>query len=191
MKGQVELRPRGASKKFPFTREGRVPLTRLSRLISPSPGYSPTSQGGPLIRTNDPGPRPCRARAAGGRAPQGIHRRTAFTEHLEELARLVDTAGAEVVGRITQHIASPNPATLIGEGKVEELASEVAAHRSRRWSSSTTSCRRRRAPTWSASSRCGSWTAPSSSSTSSPPGRGATRPSCRWSWRSWSTCCRG
>jgi GTPase len=47
-------------------------------------------------------------------------------EHLEELTRLVDTAGAEVVGRISQHIVSPNPATLIGEGKVEEVAGEVA-----------------------------------------------------------------
>jgi GTPase len=51
-----------------------------------------------------------------------------ITEHLEELTRLVDTAGAEVVGRISQHIASPNPATLIGEGKVEEVAGEVAAN---------------------------------------------------------------
>jgi GTPase len=48
-------------------------------------------------------------------------------EHLEELTRLVDTAGAEVVGRISQTVAAPNPATLIGEGKVEEVASEVAA----------------------------------------------------------------
>ncbi|MFL5459707.1 MAG: GTPase HflX [Gemmatimonadales bacterium] len=48
-------------------------------------------------------------------------------EHLEELTRLVDTAGAEVVGRISQHIASPNPATLIGEGKVEEVAEQVAS----------------------------------------------------------------
>ena len=48
-------------------------------------------------------------------------------EHLEELTRLVDTAGAEVVGRISQHISAPNPATLIGEGKVEEVASEVTA----------------------------------------------------------------
>jgi GTP-binding protein HflX len=46
---------------------------------------------------------------------------------LEELTRLVDTAGAEVVGRVSQHIAAPNPATLIGEGKVDEVASEVAA----------------------------------------------------------------
>jgi GTPase len=50
-----------------------------------------------------------------------------IAEHLEELTRLVDTAGAEVVGRISQHIAAPNPATLIGEGKVEEVASTVAA----------------------------------------------------------------
>jgi GTP-binding protein HflX len=38
----------------------------------------------------------------------------------------VDTAGAEVVGRMSQQIASPNPATLIGEGKVEEVAAAVA-----------------------------------------------------------------
>ena len=50
-----------------------------------------------------------------------------MTEHLEELTRLVDTAGAEVVGRISQHIVAPSPTTLIGEGKVEEVAGEVAA----------------------------------------------------------------
>jgi len=49
-----------------------------------------------------------------------------MTEHLEELTRLVDTAGAEVVGRIFQHIATANPATLIGEGKVEEVGAAVA-----------------------------------------------------------------
>jgi GTPase len=48
------------------------------------------------------------------------------TDHLEELTRLVDTAGAEVVGRISQQITAPNPATLIGEGKVEEVARAVA-----------------------------------------------------------------
>jgi GTP-binding protein HflX len=49
------------------------------------------------------------------------------TEHLEELTRLVDTAGAEVVERISQQIAAPNPATLIGEGKVEEVAAAIGA----------------------------------------------------------------
>ena len=51
-------------------------------------------------------------------------------DHLEELTRLVDSAGAEVVGRLSQQVASPNPATLLGEGKVEELralATELGA----------------------------------------------------------------
>jgi len=47
------------------------------------------------------------------------------TDHLEELTRLVDTAGAEVVARVSQQITAPNPATLIGEGKVEEVARAV------------------------------------------------------------------
>jgi GTP-binding protein HflX len=47
-------------------------------------------------------------------------------EHLDELGRLVDTAGATVVGRLTQQVASPSPATLLGEGKVEELKALVA-----------------------------------------------------------------
>jgi GTP-binding protein HflX len=49
----------------------------------------------------------------------------AVEEHLEELARLVDTAGAEVTARLTQQVAAPNPATLLGEGKVEELRALV------------------------------------------------------------------
>ena len=48
-------------------------------------------------------------------------------EHLAELARLVDTAGAQVVGRLTQQIAAASSATLIGEGKVEELKDLVAS----------------------------------------------------------------
>ncbi len=40
---------------------------------------------------------------------------------LDELTRLVDTAGGEVVIRMTQNLRSPNPATYIGEGKLEEL----------------------------------------------------------------------
>jgi GTPase len=50
-------------------------------------------------------------------------------EHLAELSRLVDTAGADIVGTLTQQIAAVNSATLIGEGKVEELRSLVAAVR--------------------------------------------------------------
>ncbi len=42
-------------------------------------------------------------------------------EHLEELKRLAETAGAEVVEIFTQRVQSFNPATLIGEGKIEEI----------------------------------------------------------------------
>ncbi|HWJ21701.1 MAG TPA: GTPase HflX, partial [Gemmatimonadaceae bacterium] len=42
-------------------------------------------------------------------------------EHLEELARLTDTAGAVVVGELTQQLDRPNSATYLGKGKIEEL----------------------------------------------------------------------
>lgn len=41
---------------------------------------------------------------------------------LAELERLVDTAGAEVVGTTTQRLESPNPRTFVGSGKAEEIA---------------------------------------------------------------------
>ncbi len=40
---------------------------------------------------------------------------------LDELALLVDTAGADAVGRVVQRRASLDPATLIGRGKVDEI----------------------------------------------------------------------
>ncbi len=42
-------------------------------------------------------------------------------ESLDELARLVDTAGADAVFRLTQKRDSPDPKTYIGKGKVQEL----------------------------------------------------------------------
>jgi GTP-binding protein HflX len=42
-------------------------------------------------------------------------------EHLEELARLTDTAGADVVGTLQQRLDAPNPKLYIGEGKAGEL----------------------------------------------------------------------
>ena len=44
-------------------------------------------------------------------------------EHLDELARLADTAGAEIVGRTVQRIDAPTPNLYLGPGKVEELKS--------------------------------------------------------------------
>ena len=42
-------------------------------------------------------------------------------DHLDELGRLADTAGAEVVGRTHQRVEAPTPAFYLGQGKVEEL----------------------------------------------------------------------
>ena len=40
---------------------------------------------------------------------------------LDELARLVATAGADVMARVVQRRTSPDPATYLGKGKAEEL----------------------------------------------------------------------
>lgn len=42
-------------------------------------------------------------------------------DSLEELARLADTAGLEIVGVDLQRLNTPNSATLIGSGKVDEI----------------------------------------------------------------------
>ena len=47
-------------------------------------------------------------------------------EHLDELTRLADTAGAEVIGRTFQRIESPSPNFYLGQGKVEELKDVLA-----------------------------------------------------------------
>ena len=44
---------------------------------------------------------------------------------LEELARLVDTAGADVVATTTQRLNAPNPRTFVGSGKAEEIADDL------------------------------------------------------------------
>ena len=40
---------------------------------------------------------------------------------LDELARLAETAGADVVGRIDQRRPRPAPRTFVGKGKLEEI----------------------------------------------------------------------
>jgi GTP-binding protein HflX len=46
-------------------------------------------------------------------------------ESLAELARLAETAGAEVVGTVSQRMDAPNPRTFIGSGKAEDVATMV------------------------------------------------------------------
>lgn len=42
-------------------------------------------------------------------------------EHLDEMAQLATTDGMDVVGRVIQGRARPDPATFLGSGKVEEV----------------------------------------------------------------------
>ncbi len=46
---------------------------------------------------------------------------TAVEESLDELALLVDTAGADVVARVVQRRDDPDPATYVGAGKADEI----------------------------------------------------------------------
>ncbi len=45
----------------------------------------------------------------------------ALDESLDELELLVGTAGADVVGRVSQRRSAPDPATYVGSGKAEEI----------------------------------------------------------------------
>lgn len=62
-----------------------------------------------------------------GAPRKGSAARHQVDEHLEELARLTDTAGAEVVGTLTQQLDRPHPATYLGKGKIDELRALVEA----------------------------------------------------------------
>ncbi len=44
-----------------------------------------------------------------------------FQSGLEELARLVETAGGEVLDTVTQKRPRPHPQTVVGEGKIQEI----------------------------------------------------------------------
>ena len=51
--------------------------------------------------------------------------RKSLDEHLRELELLADTAGAVVVGELTQQLDRPHPGTYLGKGKLDELKSMV------------------------------------------------------------------
>jgi GTP-binding protein HflX len=48
-------------------------------------------------------------------------------ESLDELRALATSAGAEIAGEFTQRRDRPDPATLIGKGKLEEIAAASAS----------------------------------------------------------------
>jgi len=50
-----------------------------------------------------------------------------FEASLTEFRELVLSAGGEIVGEVVQRLPKPNPATLLGSGKVEEVAAIAAS----------------------------------------------------------------
>src|SRR3954452_17761743 len=100
------------------------PDLAATSLFQASDNKSHYRQGYPirsLIPVRDPIERVVLVAAPRKGSPDAAH----VEHHLEDLARLVDKAAAEAVGRISQPIASPTPATLTGEAKVEEVAEQV------------------------------------------------------------------
>jgi GTP-binding protein HflX len=59
--------------------------------------------------------------------PGSVHRSMDAEAALAEFRELVTGAGAVIVGEMEQHRPRPDPATLIGSGKVEELAGIAAS----------------------------------------------------------------
>ena len=53
--------------------------------------------------------------------------RVGVEESLAEFRELVASAGAEIAGEFIQHRDRPDPATLIGKGKLQEIAGAVAS----------------------------------------------------------------
>ena len=51
--------------------------------------------------------------------------RAVAEEHLDELERLVDTAGGKVVARFVKERSAPDPATYVGKGAVEEIGQKA------------------------------------------------------------------
>ena len=62
-----------------------------------------------------------RAVLAGVHTGSGDPLKDTTEESIAELSRLAETAGAETVGVLIQNRPSPENATYLGEGKVEEL----------------------------------------------------------------------
>ena len=54
-----------------------------------------------------------------------INNQSIVEEHLQELCLLVKTAGAKVVGMVTQKVSKINPVTLIGVGKAKQIISQA------------------------------------------------------------------
>ena len=71
---------------------------------------------------------PAQERAVMVAAPRkGTSEARLVHEHLDELERLADTAGAKIVGRMVQVVPRPSTDYYLGRGKVDELKAQLEA----------------------------------------------------------------
>jgi GTPase len=99
--------------------------SRRANAASSPEGNSPSKSSGAASASTRPIPPSARiARSAASAVDELTERVRPFDadESLAELHELATSAGAEVVGQFFQHRDRPDPATLIGSGKLEELA---------------------------------------------------------------------
>ncbi|HZQ90827.1 MAG TPA: GTPase HflX [Terriglobales bacterium] len=128
--------PRGPSTSFPPTpapghRTGRrreraflvgIEYRSASRVAAPASDTAHRAQARDVARQRDQ----AEAQARNGDADRNSRAFTA-EESLAELRELATSAGAEVVGEFLQKRDRPDPATLIGRGKLEELKGAAAS----------------------------------------------------------------
>lgn len=60
---------------------------------------------------------------------RGQEKKEVVDEHLDELAFLAETAGAEIIGRFTQKLQTPNSKSFVGSGKIEEIKQFTLEHK--------------------------------------------------------------
>ncbi len=106
--------PPGAAAEGPYDLETLIHLEAAPRIKATE---SALRRAPALIRTAT---RPERAVLVGVAIAEG-QEAVPTEDSLEELARLAETAGADVAGQLTQSRGRPDPATAIGSGKVAEL----------------------------------------------------------------------
>ncbi len=88
------------------------------------------ARAGARSREVPPAARAARSSASAADEPAVSARHEFSTEQsLDELRELATSAAAEVVGEFVQRRDRPDPATLIGRGKLEEIAAAVASAR--------------------------------------------------------------
>jgi GTP-binding protein HflX len=107
----------------------RVLTAAVRRAAAPAPSLIQSFEAHPIARDLISLEAPVERAVLIGAPLKRSNQRHLVDEHLAELGRLADTAGAEVVGDLTQMLDRPHPATYLGSGKLDELKQRVSEQR--------------------------------------------------------------